>query len=354
MVKLAVFGTGIITECHFFALDRIKDVKVTAIASMDEKSGKAACDKYGANYYKDYKELLAKEKDFDGLVIALPNHMHYEASVAAIDAGVKAILCEKPLGINSEESAKLAEKVKKSGIFFQTAYMKRFNPGFRKIKDALKEIGELEFVTSSIFVSSPEPEITGKNEIKTWHRDAKLSGGGFLTHSGSHHLDLLRYLFGDVKSVSCRCRYEPVAGRDYYLNGKLFMGSGLEIDMRMGRVDVPNLGPGFTVFRGGWDESIEVIASRGYIRVDNPSWQGYEAMKVKHWFKGMPGPMETYYECNEQWINEFTDFVESCKTHKLSPSGSSVEDGYRVDLIIEKMHESSAKNGGIVEIKYQH
>jgi predicted dehydrogenase len=354
MVKLAILGTGVISECHFFALDHIKDVKVTAIASIDEKSGKAACEKFGAKYYGNYKDLLAGEKDFDGLVIALPNHMHYEASIAAIDAGVKAVLCEKPLGINSEQSAKIVEKVRASGIFFQTAYMKRFNPGFRKIKDALGEIGEIEFITSSIYASSPEPAVSAKSPINSWHGDPKLSGGGFLTHSGSHHLDLLRYLFGDIKSVSCKCRYDSNDGRDYYLNGKLFMESGAEIDMRLGRVDVPNLGPGFTLFRGGWNETIEVIAHRGYIKVENPSWQGYEAMKVTHWFKGMPGPTETYYECNEQWINEFVAYVESCKTHKLSPSGSNAEDGYRVDFTIEKMRESGGRNGEIIDLKYQY
>jgi predicted dehydrogenase len=354
MVSLAILGTGIISECHFFALDHIKDVKVAAIASIDEKSGRVACERFGAKYYSDYKTLLINEKDFDGLVIALPNHMHYEACMAAIDAGVRAILCEKPLGINSEQSSKIIEKVRKAGIFFQTAYMKRFNPGFRKIKEALAEIGEIEFITSSIYASSPEPSVSSKTPIASWHSDPGLSGGGFLTHSGSHHLDLLRYLFGDIKSVSCKCRYDSNDGHDYYLNGKLFMENGIEIDMRLGRVDVPNLGPGFTLFRGGWNETIEVIAHRGYIKVENPSWQGYEAMKVTHWFKGMPGPSETYYECNEQWVNEFTDYVESCKTHKLSPSGSGVEDGYRVDFTIEKMRESGNKNGEIVEIKYQY
>jgi predicted dehydrogenase len=354
MVKLAILGTGIISECHFFALDHVKDVKVSAIASADEKSGKAACEKFGANYYGDYRELLAKEHDFDGLIVALPNHMHYEACMAAMEAGVKAILCEKPLGINSAQSAKIVEKVRETGIFFQTAYMKRFNPGFRKIKDALDVIGELEFVTSSIYGSGPEPAISSKISAASWHTDSKLAGGGFLTHSGSHHLDLLRYLFGDIGSVSCRCRYEGENNKDYYLNGKLFMKSGLEIDMRLGRVDVPNLGPGFTLFRGGWNETIEVIAHKGYIKVENQSWQGYEAMKVTHWFTGMPGPAETYYECNEQWINEFVDFVKSCQTYTLSPSGSSATDGYRVDFTIEKMRESGGRNGEIVVLKYQY
>ena len=82
MVKLGILGAGIITECHFFALERIPEAKIAAIASIDQ-SGKTAAEKYGAHYYKDYKELLEKEKDLDGIVVALPNHMHYQGCVDA-------------------------------------------------------------------------------------------------------------------------------------------------------------------------------------------------------------------------------------------------------------------------------
>ena len=352
MVKLGILGSGIITECHFFALDRINDAKIAAIASVDEVSGKDAAKKYEAVYYKDYKGLLDNEKDLDGVIVALPNHMHYEACVYAIEAGHKRILCEKPLCTNSADSKKLVELVSKTGVLLQTAYMKRFNPGFQQIREALGVLGEIEFVTSAIYVSSPEPEISGSQEPKAWHSDPKLSGGGFLTHSGSHHIDLLRYLFGDVKTVACKCRYDRSDGRDYFVDGTLGMESGVDIAMKMGRADVPNLGPGWLPFRGGWNESIEVIATRGYIKVDNPSWQGYEAMKVTRWFKGMPGPETVYYECNEQWINELSAFVKSCRTGVLSANGSSAADGYRVDLIIEQMRESGRRNGGMIELQY--
>lgn len=351
MVKLGILGAGIITECHFFALERIPEAKIAAIASIDQ-SGKTAAEKYGAHYYKDYKELLEKEKDLDGIVVALPNHMHYQGCVDAILAGHRKILCEKPLCIRAEDSQRLVELVQKEKVLFQTAYMKRFNPGFRKIKEYLADMGELEFVTFSIYNSAPEPEVSSHKDLKSWHDDASLSGGGFLTHSGSHHLDLLRYCFGDISKVSCKCRYDKKNGRDYYLNAELEMESGLTIDMRLGRVDIPNLGPQWRPFRGGWNESVEVIGTRGYLRVDNPSWQGYEAMQVTWWFQGMCGPESEYYECNEQWINEFQAFVDSCNSGHLAEGSSSVVDGYRVDYIIEQMRESGRRNGETVELHY--
>ncbi len=352
MIKLGILGSGIITECHFFALERIDDAQVAAIASLDEETGRKACERFGAEYYKDYRELLEKEKELDGIVVALPNHMHYQGCVDAIEAGFQNILCEKPLCISSEQSAKLVELVREKGIMFQTAYMKRFNPGFRKIRELADQMGEMEFVTFSIFNAAPEPEISGEKELGSWHDDAKLSGGGFLTHSGSHHLDLLRYCFGEIHSVACKCRYDNKDGRDYFLDADLKMESGIDVDMKLGRVDVKDLGPQWKPFRGGWNESVEVIGSRGYLRVDNPSWQGYEVMQVTKWFQGMCGP-ETYsFECNEQWINELKAFIKNCETGKLGEGCSSVVDGYRVDYIIEKMRESGNQEGKEIVLKY--
>ena len=51
------------------ALDKIDTAKVAAIASLDEEEGKKACEHFGAVYYKDYKELLAKEKELDGIIV---------------------------------------------------------------------------------------------------------------------------------------------------------------------------------------------------------------------------------------------------------------------------------------------
>ncbi|MFI3172093.1 MAG: Gfo/Idh/MocA family oxidoreductase [Eubacteriales bacterium] len=352
MVKLGILGSGIITECHFFGIDRIEEVQVAAIASIDEAQAKEACEKYGATYYYDYKDLLANEKDLDGIVVALPNHMHYEGCVAAIEAGAKHILCEKPLCTNPEDSKKLVELVKEKDVMFQTAYMKRFNPGFRKIKEYMEEMGEIEFVTSSIYTASPEPEVSAKQPNGSWHGDAKLSGGGFLTHSGSHHLDLLRYCFGEIKSVACKLRYDFDNFRDYYVKATLETADGVDIDMKLGRVDVQNLGPKWEPFRGGWNESIEVIATRGYLRVDNPSWQGYEAMQVTRWFKGMPGPQTEYFECNEQWINELQSFANSCKVGVLEAGSSDVIDGHKIDFIIDQMRESSNQGGKAIELEY--
>ncbi|MFF2090074.1 Gfo/Idh/MocA family protein [Paenibacillus sp. NPDC058174] len=355
MIKLAMLGSGIITECHYFGLTDA-DAQIVAIASTDKEQATEACTKYGARYYSDYHELLQAEKgQVDAIIVALPNFMHYEACIAAINMGYKNILCEKPMCTREEDADKLAALVKQEGVFFQTGYMKRFNPGFQRVKSALENIGTPSFATFSIYFSSPEPDPNPqKGEPGSWYGVVEKTGGAALTHNGSHHIDLMRYMFGDVTAVTAKMRYDVHSGGEYYISAKLEMTDGVEVDMRIGRVDVPNMGPDFSVFRDGWNETVEVIGSRGYIKCENPTWQGYESLQVKEWRQHAPGPETIYLECNEQWKKELHAFVESVKTGKYDPAASTVIDGYRTDAIIAAMHRSAKQGGQRTMLDYKH
>lgn len=352
MIRIAELGAGIISECHFLGLDACDDVQVVAIASADAEQGRAALAAHpGAKLYTDYKELLDNERDhIDGVIIALPNFMHYEAAKHAIERGYRYIFCEKPLCNNSRESKELVELVQKHGTIFQTAYMKRFNPGFRMIRDKLAELGQIEFVDGHIYVSAPDPESETASAINSWHDDAIKSGGGFINHSGSHHFDLLQFLFGDIESVRAHVRNVPGTGRDYYMKANLHTVGGVDIEYHLGRMDVPNLGPDFSVVRGGWDECIQVIGTNGFIKCENPTWQGYEAEKVTMWIKGMPSPRTLYVACKDQWIEELAAFVECIRNGALHEDATDVVGGYKVDRLIEKLRESSENNGAEIPL----
>ncbi|MCL2834782.1 MAG: Gfo/Idh/MocA family oxidoreductase, partial [Treponema sp.] len=229
------------------------------------------------------------------------------------------------------------------------------NPGFRLIKEAIEQkLKLLEFVSFNIYGEGPQPVLSpSPTPPRNWHGNPKLAGGGIITHSTSHHLDLLRYTLGEVKSVSAHCRY--IGDRDYYLLGRMEMENGVLVDMRLGRAELQGVGPGWNRMRsGGWDESVEAIGTGGYIKVESPTWQGYDPMTVKRWFTGMTGPEIFQVECDEQWTNELTAFAESCKTGVLNKTASSVVDGYKVDKIIETIHESNRQGGKKIDVVYEY
>ncbi|MDR1247470.1 MAG: Gfo/Idh/MocA family oxidoreductase [Clostridiales Family XIII bacterium] len=348
MINIGILGSGAVLKWHLLGIDGTEGARLAALSSRNEVTGRAACEKYGAAYYKDYNDFLDKEKTLDGVIVLFPNHMHYEICNLVLDAGCRHILCEKPLGIDLEQSRRLVEKVQKTGAVFQAAYMKRFNPGFRKIKEALDVIGNIEFVNCTTVESGAANQVSQRDSSSPWKTDPALSGGGNLTHVGSHVVDLLRFLFGEVKTVSCTLRRDSEDAPEYYANARLKMSNGVNADLRIGRVDIPDLGPGWEIFNGGWNEYVEVIGDRGYIRADNPSWEGLGAIRVTSWFKGMHGPKTEYFESRLQWANEISAFAKACGAGRLCSDSSSAVDAYRVDYIVKKMRLSDEMNGETV------
>jgi len=350
MINIGILGSGAVLKWHLLGIGQNADVCVKAIASRNEATGGAAAKELGAAYYKTSHEMFAAE-ELDGIINLMPNHLHYESCLDAIDAGIGHILCEKPLGIDTERTKTLVEKVKASGAQLMAGYMKRFNPGFRKAKEALDRLGRIQFASFTTVETGAAGKVSHRDSSSPWKTDPALSGGGNLTHVGSHDIDLLRYLFGDIEAVACRLRRDAEGLPEYYANGRLFMENGVEACLRIGRVNVPDLGPDWELFKGGWNEILEVIGDDGYIRIANPNWEGDGAIKVTSWFKGEPGPGVAYFDSSQQWANEIAVFAKGVADGRLGEAATSAEDALKVDLAVRAMRISDERGGEIVKIR---
>jgi predicted dehydrogenase len=351
MVRLGILGTGAVLQWHMFGIDRNENASIKAIASRNDATGSAACEKYGAARYRSPAELFEKEKGLDGVINLMPNHLHYETCSAAIDAGFRFILCEKPLGNDIGQTIKLVEKAEAAGTQLQVAYMKRFNPGFRKVKDVLERLGEIHFVNFTTIESGSANQVSHRDASSPWKTDPVLSGGGNLTHVGSHDIDLLRFLFGEIEAVSCTLKRDAPDLPEYYANATALFENGVSVNMRIGRVDVPDLGPDWELFKGGWNESIEVIGENGYIRAANPSWEGLGPIRVTTWLKGEPGPKTKYFASDLQWVNEIASFAKGIENGELMPGVTLARDAYKVDFAVRKMRESDERHGAFVSVE---
>jgi predicted dehydrogenase len=124
-IKTAVIGAGFMGPVHTEALTRL-GVDVVGILGVDDAESQKAQAAHGlAKAYKNFDEVLAD--DVDVVHITTPNKLHYEMSKAALIAG-KHVLCEKPLAMNTRESAELVELAKKSGLVAGVNYNMRFYP----------------------------------------------------------------------------------------------------------------------------------------------------------------------------------------------------------------------------------
>lgn len=140
-LRAGIIGTGFIGPVHIEALKRL-GVQVTAICGSTA-SARATAEKWGIPHvFGDYDyEAMLRCPDVDVVHITSPNKVHVEQSLAALAAG-KHVVCEKPLGMDSRETARIVKAAEKSDRVFAVNYMCRFFPAVLQMR-ALVERGDL-------------------------------------------------------------------------------------------------------------------------------------------------------------------------------------------------------------------
>jgi predicted dehydrogenase len=147
-LRAGVIGTGFIGPVHMEALRRL-GVQVVALCDVPAIV-KTAAEKHGIpQTFTDFREML-KSPDVDVVHITAPNRFHCEMSLAALEAK-KHVVCEKPLAMNTQETAKIMKVAQSSNTVFAVNYNIRFYPAVLTLRDmvAKGELGEIIHVNGS-------------------------------------------------------------------------------------------------------------------------------------------------------------------------------------------------------------
>lgn len=147
-LRAGVIGTGFIGPVHVEALRRL-GVPVVALADLPERVEGAAARLGIPRAYGDYREML-RSSEVEVVHIAAPNRFHCEMSLAALAAG-KHCVCEKPLALNTRETGRIVERVKRAGTVFAVNYNVRFYPAVLALRQMVAggELGEIIHVNGS-------------------------------------------------------------------------------------------------------------------------------------------------------------------------------------------------------------
>jgi predicted dehydrogenase len=148
-------------------------------------------------YTTDYLDLL-RDETVDAVYIATPPNMHHFYTLEAVKYG-KAVYVEKPMALTVSECEEMIRVCRDKNVPLFVAYYRREHEKFRKAKalvDSL-EIGEIR--AFNYLYSSNEPVV---NPERAWLLSKEVAGGGLLYDIGSHMIDTLIYLFGDVEMAT--------------------------------------------------------------------------------------------------------------------------------------------------------
>lgn len=195
-MKLGIVGTGFIAQ---MVLPHLADwgVEVVAICGTPSKLSRvnAMADEYGASgRYVDYRELVA-DGAVDTVYVAVPNFLHYDVTMAALDAG-KHVICEKPIASDAEQARALADCAKELNLFLWEAVVTTRQPNFTLVRDELlSRIGDIKVVSVNYSQYSSRYDAFRAGEVLPAFDPAKA--GGAIMDLGLYTLTFTIGLFGE-------------------------------------------------------------------------------------------------------------------------------------------------------------
>jgi predicted dehydrogenase len=188
-----MLGSGFVADFYMDGLRDVPGAQVVANYSRSDERAQEFGGRYGVPRQYTSVEDLCADQDVQLVVIALPNHLHLPA-VRAATAQRKAIVCTKPLGRSSRESAEMVNLVRQAGVMHGYAETEVFSPDVMRAQSMIASgaIGDVLTVRAREAHSGPHAP-------HFW--DAETAGGGALLDMGCHTIEAARYFFGKENRI---------------------------------------------------------------------------------------------------------------------------------------------------------
>ena len=283
-LKVGILGAAKIARAFCDGVQHSRKVTVAAVASRDAAKGKAfAFEKGIPQVHATYEALLA-DPAIDAIYNPLPNNLHAQWSIRAVEAG-KHVLCEKPLATSAADASAMFDAARRNGVYLVEAYPYRAQPQTLKMRELLeaKTIGRLQLVQASFGFPLAD--------MANIRMDPALAGGA-LMDAGCYPVSLVRTIAGERPSRVHAMAKWAASGVDLTLLASMEFPSGLLAQISCsfatlrhrhafiagdaGSIDTTFFNdtsaafpPRLDVRRGsGWDaqqETVETVATNGFL-----------------------------------------------------------------------------------------
>lgn len=193
-VRIGVLGAARIAPAALIKPARnVAHAEVVAIAARDRTRAEKFAHKHGVpNVFADYKAVI-DAPDVDAIYNPLPNGLHAQWTIAALEAG-KHVLCEKPLTANAAEAEEVAAVAQRTGLVLMEAFHWRYHPLAQRMVEIVRsgELGTLQMVAASLCFPLPL-----FSDIRYQYDLA----GGALMDAGCYPVHIVRTLGGEEPEV---------------------------------------------------------------------------------------------------------------------------------------------------------
>jgi predicted dehydrogenase len=354
VIRVGQLGAGFIGQVHSLAYRgacaarrRIgAPVELHAIADRDRRLAETAAEQYGWLQASERWEDLVEDPSIVVFDNAGPNDVHEVPCVAAARNG-KHILCEKPLAPTAEAAHRAWLGVRDAGVLHLCGFMYRSIPALALARRMLisGELGEVRhFRARFLLAFASDPSVPS-----SWRFDADVAGPGALGDLGSHHIDLARFLVGEIESVAAATQiYVPERAGGQVTNDDAFVALG-----KFGNGAMATFEGSRVAGNHGLTSRVEVDAERGSLAFDferlnellvsergTPGFRTLLATQPEHPYSDFWFPVGIQGQHPISWADCFAHqahwlLAAVARERELPVEAPTFEDGYRVAEVVD-------------------
>jgi len=352
-----MLGYGFMGDAYSRAFEALRHLDVPFRPELVSLSGRSAEPleraraRWGwADAVQDWREQVADDRV--GLFVnGGPNDVHAEPTIAAARAG-RHVVCEKPLGRDASESHEIWRAAQEAGVRHLCGFNYRFVPAVRLARELLEagELGEVIHIRA-VYLQSWSQDA----DSAAWRFDPERAGTGVLGDIGSHSVDLVRYLAGEIVAVSAVV-HTILPGRrvDDHFVAAVELENGVA-----GTIEGSQLARGHAN-----SNTFEINCTRGSLAFDaerlnelrvsdEHGFRRVLVTKQEHPFMRFWWPHGHIVGWGETVVHEMAHMLEAISgEHPVEPHGATFEDGYRCSEVIEAFLRSAA-SGRRERVRYR-
>jgi len=319
--RIGVIGCGAITEAFYLpAIMKMPNVARNAVLiDRDLSRVRGIAEKNGIKDYMDnYRDILG---EVQGVIIALPNHLHCEVSMEFLKQGIH-VLCEKPLAENMKEAREMVDQAKAANVTLSVNNTRRLYPAYKEIRKLIQNgsigrLGEINYINGFRF---QWPTASG---FYFNHNRGKAKG--VLFDQGSHVIDAVCWWIG-AKPKVISCETDSHGGCEGMAVVGLKSGE-CKIEIKLS-------------WLSELKNTFKIAGEEGTIEGKIEEWNGFRFKRGNGESKkiSMNGGERNYREFGEKLLNNFIDVI----THQAQPiiPGKDVLDSIEV---IEECYRIATK-----------
>lgn len=196
-----IIGCGRVARHHARAISSTAGIRLEAVCDLDPAKGEGFSREFGVPYFENYHKMLKAFPDAGVVAVITPSGMHLEHSLDVIKSYHRNVILEKPPTLKPSDLATIFEAAESQRVSVFPVFQNRHNKAVQRVLRALHDgqLGKIRLCSIRVHWNRPQRYYDLAAWRGTWALD-----GGCLTNQGIHHLDIMRFLAGDVSSVTAR------------------------------------------------------------------------------------------------------------------------------------------------------